>query len=64
MSTGKRLQPAVLLKKIERLEALLDAEKTQHKKTFDHMRELLYEVVDVKLKNERAVKALSGEDEE
>ncbi len=44
----KSSQPAVLRRKVERLEALLEAEKTAHAKTFEHYRETLWELVEVK----------------
>lgn len=56
-------QPATLRKKIERLEAQLAAEKQAHNKTFQVYREQLYEVVDLRLRVERATKALQGVDE-
>lgn len=46
----KQNQPAVLRQKVERLEALLAAEKAAHAKTFDNYRENLYRLVDAKLK--------------
>lgn len=60
---NKSNQPAALRRKIERLEALLDAEREAHAKTFDAYRKTLYDAVDRKLKVERAMGALNGEDE-
>lgn len=55
-------QPAVLRRKLERVQALLDAETEAHKLTFEHMRKMLYENVDMQLKLERIQAALAGED--
>lgn len=54
-------QPAVLRRKIERLEALLAAEKEAHTKTFDHYRNTLYELVELRVRHKRAVAAMQGE---
>lgn len=42
-------QPAMLKKKIARLEALLAAEKEASQKAFDAYRETLYELVEAKM---------------
>lgn len=54
---------AALKRRIEKLEALLEAEKTAHARVFAVYREQLWELVDLKLRNERAMQALSGQDE-
>ena len=54
----KQNQPAVLRQKVERLEALLAAEKAAHAKTFDNYRETLYRLVDAELKLERIQETL------
>lgn len=46
-------QPASLRRKVERLEALLEAEKEAHAKTFDHYRENIYRLVDAEMKLKR-----------
>ena len=51
-------QQAVLRRKVERLEALLAAEKEAHAKTFDHYRENLYRLVDAEMKLERIQETL------
>ena len=56
--TDRSKQPAVMAKKIERLEALLAAEKLVSKKTFDSYRNTLYELVDCQLKLKRVQEAL------
>ena len=55
-------QPAVLRRRVELLEALLAAEKEAHAKTFGIYRANLYELVELKLRHERAVKAMAGEE--
>lgn len=55
-------QPAVLRRKVARLEALLEAEKAAHAKTFDGYRELLWENVELKQRHERAVRVMAGEE--
>lgn len=51
-------QPAVLRHRLERLEALLAAEKAAHAKTFDNYRENLYRLVDAELTLKRIQEAL------
>ena len=56
-------QPAVLLRRIEKLELLLAAEQQAHAKTFEAYRETLYKLVTLKLRNGRALAVLEGRDE-
>lgn len=56
-------QPAVLRRKIARLEALLAAEKERADKAFSAYREALYESVEYKLKLGRIAAVLNGEDD-
>ena len=57
-------QPAVLLRKIDRREALLAAEQQAHDKTREAYREKLYEAVELRLRHEHAMAALQGGDDE
>lgn len=54
-------QPAALRRRIQALELHLDAERQAHAKTFANYRENLYELVELRLRNERAQAALQGE---
>lgn len=56
-------QPAVLRRKVERLEALLAAERESAGKVFAMYRELLIENVDMKLKLDRIAAAVNGGEE-
>lgn len=55
-------QPAVLRRQVERLQALLDAEREAHKRAFDVTRRLIIENVDLKLTLQRVRDALQGDD--
>lgn len=56
-------QPAVLRRKVERLEALLAAERESSAKVFAMYRETLCENVDMKLKLDRIAAAVNGGEE-
>lgn len=58
--TDRQNQPAVLRRKVERLEALLAAERERAEKAFEMYRETLYENVDMKLKLDRIAAAVNG----
>lgn len=59
--TDRSKQPAVLLRRVAQLEAHLAAEKAAHAKTFDVYREVLYEVVDLKMRIDGAAAELRGD---
>lgn len=61
--TDRQNQPAVLRRKVERLEALLAAERESAGKVFAMYRELLIENVDMKLKLDRIAAAVNGGEE-
>ncbi len=61
--TPRKDSPAALRRRVEKLEALLQAEKDAHAKTWAVHRDQLYELVDLRMRIERAQKALQGEDE-
>ena len=61
--TDRQNQPAVLRRKVERLEALLAAEKHRGDKCWAAYRELMYENVDMKLKLDRIAAAVNGGEE-
>lgn len=63
MNTKTNTTPAVLRRKIARLEALLAAEKERADKAFSAYREALYESVECKLKLGRIAAVLNGEDD-
>lgn len=48
-------------KKLERLQMQLDAERDRAEKAWEHMRELMYENVDLKLKLDAVKAAMNGE---
>ena len=56
-------QPAVLRRKVKRLEALLEAEKIAHAKTFEHYRENLWELVEVKQHLKRIQEAVENKEQ-
>lgn len=60
MTTPKQT-PAQLLRRAEKAERLLEAEKSISNKHFKNYREVLYEVVELKLRLEAIEKALRGE---
>ena len=47
--------------KLERLQMQLDAERARAEKAWEHMRELMYENVDLKLKLDAVRAAMNGE---
>lgn len=51
---------APLKRRVALLEAQLQAEKAAHAKTFDIYREIMQEVVTLKMRNEAASDALAG----
>jgi len=61
--TDRTRQPAYLLRKIERLEAMLAAETKRADQAFEHYRSTLYELVDAQLTIRRIRAALQGDDE-
>lgn len=60
--TDRTRQPAYLLRKIERLEALLAAETKRADQSFEHYREVLYKLVDAELTIKRIQAALQGDE--
>lgn len=61
--TDRTRQPAVLLRRIAKLEALLEAERAMREKSEQVAREQIYELVDMRIRIERAEAALRGDDE-
>lgn len=59
--TAPKQTPAQLLRRAEKSERLLEAEKSISNKHFKNYREVLYEVVDLKMRLEAIEKALRGE---
>jgi len=59
MTTPKQT-PAQLLRRAEKAERLLEAEKTLNDKHFKNYREVLHEVVELKMRLEAIEKALRG----
>ena len=53
---------APLKRRVALLEAKLAAETEAHKKTFEHYRDVLHEMVILKMRNEAAMDALHGDD--
>lgn len=53
--------PVAAIRKIERLERLLEAERDRAEKAWDGYREALYESVDLKMKLEAIEKIVRGE---
>ncbi len=60
--TTRKTQPAALRRRIETLEALLEAEKAAHARTFDGYRTTLWELVELKQRHQRAMAAMNGEE--
>lgn len=60
MTTPKQT-PVQLLRRAEKAERLLEAEKSISNKHFKNYREVLYEVVELKMRLEAIEKALKGE---
>ena len=61
--TDRKRQPAVLLRRIAKLEALLAAEKEISDKANAAYRETLYELVDAQMKLKRIEEVMRGDDE-
>ena len=61
--TDRTRQPAVLLRRIAKLEALLAAEKEISDKANAEYRETLYELVDAQMKLKRIEDVLRGDDD-
>lgn len=61
--TDRARQPAVLMRRISRLEAQLAVEKERAEKLWVGYRNALYELTDAKLTLERVQAALRGDDE-
>lgn len=61
--TDRKRQPAVLLRRIAKLEALLAAEKEVSDKANTAYRETLYELVDAQMKIKRIEEVMRGDDE-
>lgn len=57
-------QPAALMRKIARLEALLAESEAIRQRHFTHERELMYRAVDAELKLKRLQAVMNGEDDE
>jgi len=58
--SSRENQPAVMRRKIEHLEALLEAEREQSEKLFQAYREGLYAKVDAELKLKRIKEVMDG----
>ena len=58
--TDRTNQLAVLRRRAERAEAQLAAEAAAHDKTREVYREIMYELVDLRLRHERACAAMQG----
>lgn len=58
--TDRTNQPAALRRRAERAEAMLAAEAAAHDKTRAICREIMYELVDLKLRQARACAAMQG----
>lgn len=61
MAADRSQQPAVLRRKIERLEAQLAAEKEASARLYAIYREQMYELVEIRSRIQEAEKALRGE---
>lgn len=61
--TDRKRQPAVLLRRIERLEVHLEAERQRADKAWNAYADVLHELVDAELRIKRAEAALRGDDE-
>jgi hypothetical protein len=58
----RKEQPAVLRRKVERLQALLEAEQKRSQTAFDAYRTALYELTEANLKLSRIEAALKGDE--
>lgn len=61
--TPRANQPAQLRRRADRAEALLEAERRDHEKTFAAWRDAAWELVIVKGKLQRVLAILNGKDE-
>lgn len=61
--TDRKRQPAVLLRRIAKLEALLAAEKEISDRLNTAYRETLYELVDAQMKLKRIEEVMRGDDD-
>ena len=61
--TDRKRQPAVLLRRIAKLEALLAAEKEISDRLNTAYRSALYELVDAQMKLKRIEEVMSGDDD-
>ncbi len=61
MTADRSQQPAILRRKIERLEAQLAAEKESSARLYAIYREQMYEMVELRSRIQDAEKALRGE---
>ena len=61
--TDRKRQPAVLLRRIERLEVHLEAERQRADKAWAAYADVLHQLVDAELRIKRAEAALRGDDE-
>lgn len=61
--TDRTRQPAVLLRRIAKLEALLAAEKEISDRANTAYRETLYELVDAQMKLKRIEEVMRGDDD-
>lgn len=62
MSNPKEQSRAALLRKIERLEKLVHEMHEEQQRSRRHVYELLAEKVDLQMRNQQAMRLLSGED--
>ena len=60
--TDRKRQPAVLLRRIERLEVHLEAERQRADKAWAAYADVLHQLVDAELRIKRAEAALRGDD--
>ena len=61
--TDRKRQPAVLLRRIVRLEVHLEAERQRADKAWAAYADVLHQLVDAELRIKRAEAALRGDDE-
>lgn len=61
--TDRARQPAVLLRRIERLEVHLEAERQRADKAWNAYADVLHQLVDAELRLKRVEAALRGDDE-
>lgn len=61
--TDRKRQPAVLLRRIERLEVHLEAERQRADKALAAYADVLHQLVDAELRIKRVEAALRGDDE-